>query len=1362
MAITHFTPQIISRGEGRSAVAAAAYRHTARMGNEREGRVADFSNKPGLVHSEFALPDDAPVWARALKDGKTPAQSSEAFWNKVESFETRKDAQLAKEFILAVPIELSTEQNIAMMRDFVSSVVTARGLVADWVYHDATGNPHLHLMTSLRPLTHDGFGGKKVAILDEHGQPQRSKSGQIQYKLWAGDKTDFLELRDAWYSMQNKHLRLNGHDIRVDGRSYAERGIGLVPTPHIGVSTKNIQREAEAESRTIDLERLALHQAARHENAYRIEQRPEIVLDAISWEKSVFDERDIARYLHRYIDDAGQFANLMARILQSPELSLLEVEEVDFATGEILPNRYATRDMIRMEADMADQAQRLSVVSGFDVSRSTRREVFAANAKLSDEQKVAIERITGDERLSLVVGRAGAGKTTMMKAAREIWEANGYKVVGGALAGKAAEGLEKEAGIKSRTLASWQLQWKEGRSAIDNKTVFVIDEAGMVASRQMAEFVSAIDEAGAKLVLVGDADQLQPIEAGGAFRKLADTIGYAELGTIWRQREQWMRDASMDLARGRVREALTAYHEKGHVKEATTKADAIAALVRDWIADYDPARSSLILAYLRKDVRALNEQARAALQERGIIGQGAEFRTEDGVRNFSAGDQIVFLKNEKSLGVMNGMIARVVGAEKGKIVAEVGGEGCGPGTSRRVEIDQAFYRNVDHGYATTIHKSQGATVDRVKVLASSMFDRHLSYVALTRHRDSVELYAATQEFARYARVDHAAGITGKLIDAGMAKFCEGDDVKPTPYADLLDAAGSTHRLWGVSLPDAMDKGGVTVGDVVTLRKDGTEEVVITVPVIDEVTGAKTFEERVGERNVWTAIRVGDRDPAARNIAATHLYTKGGRFDHSAGIVGELVESGKAHYREDEKGRETPYADICTPDGAVHRVWGVSLPKAIEQSGAATGDTVRLRRDGVEDVNVPVRKVDPATGKTTTTWESAQRNVWTAEVIETGAVRAARIETAAQQPEQSKLLGQLAARMSRSGAKTTTLDFVGSRHYGQALDYATNRGLYGLRVARALARDQARWIRIQRDRIAAAGAKLSQFIERFGQHQPISQTVSNRAAMAAAPSRPWLRGIATWASSIKQAVETKVQGDATLTVHWTKINERMKFIYEKPDDAMKAMNLAPALNGNDATAKAAQDRIINQLATNPAAYGAIKGKTGLLASTASKAQRQNALGHVDPLAKSIRDYVRIRAEVQELHTGTLRQERDRQRVDVPSISSNANHTLERIRDAIDRNDLHSHLGFALSDRIVRAEIEGLNKALDEKFGASTFSSAEPKGRKFDAAAAKVTPDDHGKLAQSWPLFHAAQKVAAHQKEQAQAQARTQVQKPGMSR
>jgi ATP-dependent exoDNAse (exonuclease V) alpha subunit len=116
--------------------------------------------------------------------------------------------------------------------------------------------------------------------------------------------------------------------------------------------------------------------------------------------------------------------------------------------------------------------------------------------------------------------------------------------------------LQKEADIVSRTLSSWELRWSGGRDQLDDKTVFVLDEAGMVSSRQLALIVEAATRAGAKLVLVGDPEQLQPIEAGAAFRAIADRIGYAELETIYRQREQWMRDASLDLARGKVGDAV--------------------------------------------------------------------------------------------------------------------------------------------------------------------------------------------------------------------------------------------------------------------------------------------------------------------------------------------------------------------------------------------------------------------------------------------------------------------------------------------------------------------------------------------------------------------------------------------------------------------------------------------------------------------------------------------------------------------------------------------------------------------------------------------------------------------------------------
>ncbi|BBD41482.1 Ti-type conjugative transfer relaxase TraA (plasmid) [Aminobacter sp. Y103A] len=779
MAIAHFSAGILSRGNGRSALLSAAYRHCARMAHEREARTIDYTRKQGLLHEEFVLPVDAPNWARMLIADRSIAGASETFWNKVEAYEKRSDAQLAKDLTIALPLELTPEQSIALVRDFVEKHILAKGMVADWVYHDNPGNPHIHLMTTLRPLTEDGFGAKKVPVLGEDGQPLRNKAGKIVYALWAGGTDDFNAFRDAWFERLNHHLALNGISLRVDGRSYEKQGIDLVPTIHLGVGAKAIERKAEKQGVRPELERLELNEKRRSENARRILRNPGIVLDLITREKSVFDSRDVAKVLNRYVDDPAVFQQLLARIIQSPEVLRLQRDTIDFATGERVPARYTTRELIRIEADMALRSVSLAARASHGVSAKVLEATFARHSSLSEEQRTAIEHVAGSARIAAVVGRAGAGKTTMMKAAREAWELAGYRVVGGALAGKAAEGLEKEAGIVSRTLASWQLRWQQGRDTLDDRCVFVMDEAGMVASKQMAGFVEAVVRAGAKIVLVGDPEQLQPIEAGAAFRAIVDRIGYAELETIYRQREDWMRHASLDLARGNIEQGLLAYRTRGHVVGEKLKSEAVESLISAWNHDYDPAKSTLMLAHLRRDVRMLNMMARAKLVERGIVGEGHVFKTADGIRHFDAGDQIVFLKNEGSLGVKNGMIGRVVEAAPDRIVAVVG-EGD---QRRQVIVEQRFYNNVDHGYATTIHKSQGATVDRVKVLASLSLDRHLTYVAMTRHREDLQVYFGRRSF------EMNGGLT-KILSRRNAKETTLDYERGTLYRQALQFAES--------------------------------------------------------------------------------------------------------------------------------------------------------------------------------------------------------------------------------------------------------------------------------------------------------------------------------------------------------------------------------------------------------------------------------------------------------------------------------------------------------------------------------------------------------------------------------------------
>jgi Ti-type conjugative transfer relaxase TraA len=1174
VAVPHFSVSIVARGSGRSAVLSAAYRHCAKMEFDREARTIDYSRKQGLLHEEFVIPEDAPEWLGEMIADRSVAGASEAFWNNVEAFEKRSDAQLAKDVTIALPIELTVDQNIALVRDFVERHITAKGMVADWVFHDAPGNPHIHLMTTLRPLTEDGFGAKKVAVSGPDGNPVRNDAGKIFYELWAGGADDFNAFRDGWFAIQNQHLALAGLDIRVDGRSFEKQGIELTPTIHLGVGTKAIERKGANTGwadEKVALERLELQEGRRAENARRIQRNPEIVLDLITREKSVFEERDVAKILYRYIDDAALFQNLMARILQNPQTLRLDRERMDLVTGVRAAAKYTTRELIRLEAQMAHQAIWLSQRSSHAVKQAFLNGVFSRHDRLSDEQKTAIEHVTGSERIAAVIGRAGAGKTTMMKAAREAWEAAGYRVVGAALAGKAAEGLEKEAGIASRTLSAWELRWDQQRDRLDDKTVFVLDEAGMVSSRQMARYVEAVTTSGAKLVLVGDPEQLQPIEAGAAFRAISERIGYAELGTIYRQRDQWMRDASLDLARGNVSAALDAYAQRDMVRTCWTKDDAITSLIADWDREHDPAKAILILAHRRVDVRLLNEMARGKLVERGVIEAGHAFKTEDGTRQFAAGDQIVFLKNEGSIGVKNGMLARVIEAQPGRIVAEIGnGE-----DRRQVVVEQRFYANVDHGYATTVHKSQGATVDRVKVLASSTLDRHLSYVAMTRHRETAELYFGLEEFAQR-------------------------------------------------------RGGV------------------------------------------------------------------------------LIAHGEAPYEHKLGNRDSYFVKLGYSNGQERTVWGVDLARAMDESKAEIGDRIGLKHLGSQRVTL-------ADGK------EVDRNSW--KVV----------------PIEELAMARLHERLSRAGSKETTLDYKDASYYRAALRFAEARGLHIMSVARTIAHDRLQWTLRQSSKLIELGARLTAAAMKLGLGgaKPTSSTAS-----AIKEAKPMVSGTTTFPRSVGEAVDDRLSADPGLKDSWQEISARFHHVFVDPQAAFKAVNVDAMLTNETAAAAT-----VVRIAERPESFGALKGKIGLFAGSAEKQARDTALVNAPALARDLQGFIAKRAEAASRYEDEERAVRTKLSLDIPALSALAKQVLERVRDAIDRNDIPAGLEFALADKMVKAELEGFAKAVSERFGERTFLPLAAKtadGKAFEAASAGMQPAHRQELRSAWDAIRTVQQLAAHER------------------
>ena len=747
MAIYHLHVKVIGRKSGSSAVASAAYRSASRMRDECLDRSQDFSAKRGVVHSEVMLPKNAPeAWS-----------DRERLWNDVEAFEIRKDAQLAREVEFAIPREMSEAQGIELARDFARGEFVDRGMIADLNVHwdmaeDGSPKPHAHVMLTMRAVDKDGFGPK--------------------VRDW--NRTEMVERwRERWAELANERLAELDIDARIDHRSLEAQGIALEPQSQIGASAQRIEGEG---IETAD--RAELHREIARGNGERIIANPSLGLDAITHQQSTFTRRDIAKFAHRHSDGIDQFNAVMGAMRNAPDL----VELGKDARGE---DRFTTRAMIEAEQRLHRAAELMAERERHEL-RDANREAALARAEqrglvLSGEQSDALGHITDGRDLGVVVGYAGTGKSAMLGVARETWEAAGYEVRGVALSGIAAQNLESGSGIASRTIASLEHSWHQRRDLLTTRDVLVIDEAGMVGTRQLERVLSHATEAGAKVVLVGDIKQLQSIEAGAAFRSIHERHGGAEIGEVRRQRQDWQRAATRDLATGRTGHALEAYRSRGMMHEAETREQARGDLIDRWDRDRQasPDKSRIILTHTNDEVRALNEAARMRMRAAGNLGNEMRMMVERGERGFASGDRVMFLQNERGLGVKNGTLGIIEQMSAQSMTVQID-------DGRSVRFDLKDYNRIDHGYAATIHKAQGMTVDRVHVLATPGMDAHSSYVALSRHRDGVELHHGRDDFANPDRVS-------RTLSRDRAKDMASDYEQRDPAQGYAERRGITFR-----------------------------------------------------------------------------------------------------------------------------------------------------------------------------------------------------------------------------------------------------------------------------------------------------------------------------------------------------------------------------------------------------------------------------------------------------------------------------------------------------------------------------------------------------------------------------------------
>jgi Ti-type conjugative transfer relaxase TraA len=703
VAIYHLTAKVVSRAKGQSVVAAAAYRASESLHDQRYGLTHDYTRKEGVEHSEILLPLGAPTW---MADRQT-------LWNQVEQHETRKDSQLARELEIGLPIELTHTENVELMRDYLKTHFVSKGMVADFSIHeDDPNNPHAHALLTMREVTAEGFGPK--------------------VRTWNA-KADLLTWRESWAEKANEHLAQAGHSIRIDHRTLEAQNIELEPGRKIGLGR---ERQAEKKLPRHIAERIAEAEQIAKTNGELIIADPTIALRSMTHQRSTFTERDIAKFLHTRTQGAEQFQKALLKVTTSDELVALGKDDRNIV-------RYTTRDMLEAERSLLNRSLSMDNRRAHGVTASHQRSALSQSS-LSAEQQTAFKHITAEGDLKALVGVAGSGKSTLLAAARQAWEAEGLTVKGAALSGIAAENLQLASGIKSRTLASYEFNWKEGRDALTQNDVLVIDEAGMIGTKQLERMLTAAEKAHAKVVLVGDPEQLQAIEAGAAFRGIIGQTGLVELTQVRRQKDAWARAATEALSVGNTLDALKAYDTKGKLIAAATREQAQQQLLEAWAKDrkHKPTESKLILAYTRDDVRDLNHAARELLKAEGNLKGGQAIQTTRGLREFAPGDRIMFLRNEKSLGVKNGTLGTVERIGSGALQVRIDGI-----DETRIAVETKDYQDLEYGYASTIHKSQGATVDRSYILASKYFDRHTSYVALSRHREAATLFYAQDEFA---------------------------------------------------------------------------------------------------------------------------------------------------------------------------------------------------------------------------------------------------------------------------------------------------------------------------------------------------------------------------------------------------------------------------------------------------------------------------------------------------------------------------------------------------------------------------------------------------------------------------------------
>ena len=917
MAQYHMNLGHISRSGGRSATANSAYIACTILEEERTGLVFDYSKKQGLLGQGTLAPEGCPEWVYDKQMLRNAVESFEdqlaqrRFRGHTDPVKNAKSLEAKEKFLgscltgftanFALPLEIENPSDLLSLSErVVKECYVQKGLITEWAVHYDKGNPHLHILATTRPWDGDTFSEARFRI----------------------DREQLIEIRHLAAETTNEFGQEKGYNYHVDARSYEDRGLSLLPSRHLGSKAYHKHKE---ESR-IAQENNEIHQ----QNLAILLDHPEEIVKLVATQKVVFTQADIEREIFKRAGGDMHFYNLLKSRLEGMEISSewvktandnanLKVKEEDlkadyektlsgFATKilhgeegstevvEVGKNLrdvivFTTKQALELEESVSADVERMKSFEGKEIPHAVKEASVALAEQrngfaFSEEQRAAIDYLLDPEGLRVLTGKAGTGKTTVLRPVVDAYREVGYIPMGAAFQGKVSDLLAHDLDIPSYTLDQFRYYWgrydelKEEIPTLKGKALAVaqkelervssyqlthrhvifLDEGNMVGGNLWQGLLSRVQEAGAHLRVVQDNNQIKALYGADISRLVEEKVGCFDLNEVHRQKEEWMRQASAylnshdDLIKG-----IKAYEEHGCLTFKESVESTRYALAEAYVNNLQtsPHKFHMALAFQNPDVSDLNDAIHHQLKQMGVLGESFIYEGKE----FSVGDRIIFTQNDhkgwfiKTIGsghshqkgVKNGSFGEIKSIDEKHSQMEVELK-----EGRHVLVNLKTYDHIEYGYAMTVNKAEGHTFDHVYGWFDHFMSTNKTLIWMTRHRLT---------FQGFISGEQAVDVKAMVDAVGRSEYRPLiSDFGESPEADLLRkylaVAYEAGNLWGVLSRESTETSTQNQAEWVDFQAAQHERNRLAEEILENWEGARTFAHQVGLKKVTLEVQAG--------------------------------------------------------------------------------------------------------------------------------------------------------------------------------------------------------------------------------------------------------------------------------------------------------------------------------------------------------------------------------------------------------------------------------------------------------------------------------------------------------------------------